>query len=364
MKKRIALLLIVCLCIGTPFTVLAARPDTPGPPAQVAAPVYVNLGDSIAYGMSAAPGQSYFERYARTLKPGMAFNLGQPGLVSDDLLDVLQDISGVQAAVASADIITISIGGNNLLRPVILAAFDAYGLDYDYDSMEEALADLYQAILAAEGEQAGTWNEKVNAILESENLSDALTAGFESFSDEWPAIMEFIHEANHDAVIKVLNLYNPVKPADNPAMHLIFENLLTAMNGILNLYQGEFAYQIVDVYTAFIENDEAVGFNLELNSLNLDPHPTTKGHQIIFRELMKLGNVRAFQPEKPYFSGNSVNPAIAETEDIAVAGADAGLSAAHEDEEGNSLSGFGFGQAVSGLGQEEPGALVEHVRRR
>lgn len=364
MKKPIALLLVVCLVMSTPLMALAARPNTPGPPAQVVTPLYLNLGDSIAYGLSAEPGKSYFDQYADFLKKGPSMNLGVPGATTGELLAAL-GTPEFQRAVARADIITISIGGNNLLRPVILAAFGAYGLNYeDYGNMEEALTALYTAIYQEEMILSGTWQAKVDSILASPELSGFLTAGATGFAGDWGSIIASIRSLNENAAIMVLNLYNPVKAEDNPVLHGVFDGFLDLMNMTLNELDGFYDYQVIDVYNAFKMNPSAVAFSLAWDTLNLDPHPTTAGHSTIFSLLTALGNVRAFQPGKPVFAGNPGSPAMAEAEVIAVVDADAGLPAAHEDGEGNPLSVFGFGQAVNGLVREDPGALVEHVRAR
>ncbi|MDW7670768.1 MAG: GDSL-type esterase/lipase family protein [Bacillota bacterium] len=355
MKKRIALLLVVCLVMSTPLMALAARPNTPGLPADIVTPLYLNLGDSIAYGMSAEPGKSYFDRYARTLQPGLAVNMGAQGLTSGELLAGL-GLPDVQLAVAGADVINISIGGNNLLRPVILAAFGAYGLNYgDYGDMEAALTALYTAIYVDEMLIPGTWETTINSILTSPELSGFLTARATDFTDDWGSIIASIRSLNENATIKVLNLYNPVKAEHTPLLHANFEELLAPMNQTLNQLQTVYGYQVADVYTAFKNDKKSVEFTLALDSLNLDPHPTTKGHQIIFRELMKLGNVRAFQPGKPDFAGNQARLAITETEEIAIDDV-GGLPAAHE------VTGAELGELVAQTAQEDPGALVDHIR--
>ncbi len=324
LKKGLVVLLTLALLGVAPLSALGAGPDPGG------FPVYLNLGDSIAVGLSADPGQSYFDRYARTMKPGPALNISREGLTTGLMGGALLD-PGTQGAIGAADVITISIGGNNLLSPVIVGAFGAYGLTYG----DADLDDLMMAI-ALGGEDV--WNANVAGLTWSAvegDLAGALELGKNAFLADWPVIIGGIRGLNPDARIMVLNLYNPVDPLENPALFAVMQGHIDQMNGALAGAAAVAGYQVADVQGAFGMEPGAVDFSLVWETLSLDPHPTTLGHELIFRELMDLTGPRGvLRGRKP---------------------AAAGLPAVHE------VDGRTFGAVVSEEAREDPGALADHA---
>jgi lysophospholipase L1-like esterase len=83
---------------------------------------YVALGDSIAYGPIAVERSGYVYEFAELLRgsvddPIALNNRAVPLIKSGDLLSALKDDvpPGLRGAIRNAQILTISIGGNNLL---------------------------------------------------------------------------------------------------------------------------------------------------------------------------------------------------------------------------------------------------------
>ncbi len=86
---------------------------------------YVALGDSLASGMGGKA--SYADAYRRALsrRTGRRVeltNLGRPGWTSSQLLQALRSDEQFRAAVASADVITWDIGGNDIIEAVLRSA--------------------------------------------------------------------------------------------------------------------------------------------------------------------------------------------------------------------------------------------------
>ena len=119
-------MVIACLLLALPIQSFAVKPESDPM-------VYLNLGDSIAAGTGVDPDSSYYTLYSDYLEEGFGAipvpnTSSYPGLDSSQLLLQLQTNPALRAAVSSADIITVSIGANNLLGPIIAAANTAYGL--------------------------------------------------------------------------------------------------------------------------------------------------------------------------------------------------------------------------------------------
>ena len=110
MKKILSVLLCVILLIGTVFTLSFAEEK----------PHFVVLGDSIAYGSGIINSKNAV--YGKIIADTNGYeydNFAIPGHTTKNLLSRLEN-KNVSEAVADADIISISIGGNNFRNSTIL----------------------------------------------------------------------------------------------------------------------------------------------------------------------------------------------------------------------------------------------------
>ena len=112
--KYIAMLLCFCICLlSDPINSHAAKPDF----------WVVSLGDSIARGYDCEAEEAYGNLVAEYMqeqligKADIRFcNFGTDGDTSAMLLKKLEDNDQLRLAVKNASLITISIGGNDLLQ--------------------------------------------------------------------------------------------------------------------------------------------------------------------------------------------------------------------------------------------------------
>lgn len=319
MKKRLLTVLMILMLLFTmmPMQAFAEKPEAE------AGLKYLNIGDSIAAGLSALP-DDYFAQYAGYLGeeilyrayngPGMppelpnpmmwadgAVNLGFPGLDSMELLEQLEATSpnALQLFVAQADVITISIGGNNLLTPVIASVFQMYGLIPGVDDE----ADLMAKIMSYGEYSDDVWNANLQAFVMSALSSDYPSLGWwletrtAQFLEDWPAILDKIEALNPDAHIIAMTLYNPIEKEDNELLFNRYEALVSPMN--MAIRNSEDRIMIADVEKAFDNKPDAVDFRLtwmdEMPTVLIDPHPTTLGHNLIFKSIKKLGNPESFK---------------------------------------------------------------------
>lgn len=84
---------------------------------------YTAVGDSLTFGFGAMPGGGFVPLYRRMaeekLRQFVAHeNLGVNGLTSDELYDRVVQLPTYRFHLRQAQIITISIGGNDLIRAV------------------------------------------------------------------------------------------------------------------------------------------------------------------------------------------------------------------------------------------------------
>ena len=225
---------------------------------------YVALGDSIAYGGSGAPGDQWVEdSYADLLSKYFAahsnkfeyHNLSTPGIDSTALLAQIKEPKwsskgSIAMEIVKSDLITISIGGNNLLGPL-----------YRYTS----------------------------GVTTQDEFYEDLSVNIAKFEQDWPNILKEIRKANPTAKIAVMTVYNPFQfmPEDQfgtNALWFLGNTYLPMINSVIknNTLAAEYKYQAIDVYSAFEGKEFSEDLTFVYHVENSDPHPTEAGHQLIY----------------------------------------------------------------------------------
>jgi len=237
---------------------------------------YVALGDSIAYGSKVSEGLGYVDLFTDKLLSetgGMqldALNLGKPGKNSSQLLSDLKTDQATIDAVSGAEVITISIGGNNLLRPVLTAIETTFGLDSKSATFNN---DLAMKLVSKEN------RDKLKITLAG--LSPELEAGVQQFEEDWPEIIRIVKTLAPEAEVTVMTVYNPIIEGD--AYYGIADKPIQEINAVINAQSAAYGYKVADVYGAFSHytGTEALT-NFDLSRGSFDVHPTAKGYETIY----------------------------------------------------------------------------------
>ncbi len=252
---------------------------------------YAALGDSIAFGYGLSSPET--ERYSALLDtyidalPGYeaeSYNYGINGQTSSELLAALTNDPAFAPELTGADIVTVSIGANNVLSPAI-----SMFMQYAINSLIEDAAQQRAA----------------NKLLYDAFNKEA-AAGVAMFAEDLPRIIAAIKARAPEAKIFFETIYNPYNnvslklPVGDAVMDLneASDELVGKLNAIITANADALGYTVADVYTA-LENETGV-VNAEsftegggiLNYAALDPHPTAKGHAIIagtFRDVLGIG---------------------------------------------------------------------------
>jgi lysophospholipase L1-like esterase len=194
---------------------------------------YLALGDSLAVGIGAFWGCGHTRLYYNWLIKSLNdrylsyCNLGVIGWTSTDLLHAVTLNSNYRNAIISSSIITIDIGGNDILR-------HKYSPDKLYESLVCFRYNLYTML-----------NE--------------------------------IYCLNNHAQIYIMDIYNPY-PIEHE-MHEIAEAWVTEFNTVIwsTLRSHEFKISgVASVYAAFKGNESSYTL-IRFNNV----HPNTLGHKII-----------------------------------------------------------------------------------
>jgi lysophospholipase L1-like esterase len=214
---------------------------------------YVALGDSIAEGVAAENSYGYVNRFRDALTEIRGevdlVNVAHGGFATSELLAQLADDEELQSALRSADLITLSIGGNHLL---------ACGKN------NFATVD-----------------------------TDCVNAGVALFQRDWPNVLERLRGNSIRAMgrLLVMNLFNPYT-GDAPNFAVVERPVQLINDTIQDAgYRSIYHYDVVDVHDAFSGRGTTEAWNvctwLGFCGDVRDPHPSDAGHAEIARLHMR-----------------------------------------------------------------------------
>lgn len=214
---------------------------------------FVLIGDSIAFGTGISyPEKDAYGSIVSSVNGYSYANYSVPGHTTDDLMDKLSDYQVIYG-LAGADIIGISIGGNNFLKgnlPQII--FKAY-VQNDYGMIDELIEDFY---------------------------------------GQFMEILGRVRQINPNAVILVQTIYNPRD-----------DYLKDVYGYAVKLYNRQLRQILADNPGAFTIVDVAQAFEGHAHEyMQSDKvHPNEMGHAVIAREYietlyeMELGTAKTYE---------------------------------------------------------------------
>lgn len=231
---------------------------------------YVALGDSISDGYvtplsSITPYPTAFASYISNQTEIATVNKENLSIVGDrasHLLERLKTNDAMKNYIRNAEIVTVCIGGNNLL------AAAKYGSSYDFDNLQLDVAEL----------------------------------GLSEFKTDFPDIITELKLLNSDAQIIVMTMYNPYKVGHINECYWTVETYLNrvgdggsdgindtdGLNTVINKHVS-MGYDIAEVYSSFKNSSEPIDdltylYDTSLFGLLKNPHPRALGQTHISNE--------------------------------------------------------------------------------
>lgn len=256
--------------------------------APAASPIYLALGDSISTGYGLAEGEKGFAEIVAEEMGYTLINRAIDGNTSVGILAQLEDPL-VMADICSADVITITCGGNDLMGMLFQAIADAYNtavppilaikaenvpaiMSTEGDARQQAL------IMAARTVLEGNAELGVAPLTEGDAIQNALT----EFANNMASVIITIRMMNPDVTIVMTTQYNPYAMFGGA-----YETLASGVDlGVQTLSKvvadsaASAGYRVADVYTAFAASAENL-CNASMEPLNVDVHPNAAGHKVI-----------------------------------------------------------------------------------
>lgn len=201
---------------------------------------YAAIGDSLTTGIGASPGYGFVSQYRRLSRQTIGGewlqeNLGIPGATSSDIASLLKYEPDVRSIVRVANVITLTVGGNDLLR-----AGRSFLQDHNQGQLMRALEQCRQ------------------------NLSFIL--------HEMKSLKSSINQVY---IIRLLGLYNP------------FPEMPEAGRWIRQLNNHLLKYRSKNIAVAPIQQVFKGKQKQYLSSDRI--HPNAKGYLVIAQQLQMLG---------------------------------------------------------------------------
>ena len=242
MKKLSAVLLCIMM-LAMSFAVV---------PQAAKQKVYVVLGDSIAEGVGSSDKKTKGNAALIAKARGYELaNFAVGGIPSETLLKLVREKDNIRKGIKRADIIDISIGGNDFV----------------------VSGDLFSVLTRA-------------LLFNDYSGADSIVEGF---SANFGAIIKEIRKLNPNAKLIVQTLYNPM--ASLVRIGEVYETAISKLNDCVYEYLKENpgAFLIADVRTAFMGREELVSRDLM--------HPSDAGHEVIAQVVMDTIDGAKAQPQ-------------------------------------------------------------------
>lgn len=288
---------------------------------------YIVLGDSIAYGYGLS--NKNLESYSSILRDKLNIsnnnykNLAISGLTCENFYKTIQT-SEYTSAIKSADLITISIGSNELLQLAVNALAEATNVDpNDKDFLTKIQKSFENSSLL---EKASMLNNVYN-FFTSEETKQKINASIISYSKYWQQSVQYIKEINPNVTIVATQFYNPYYELQILSYDLggFVDEAIVQMNTILEKQSdSEKNYKIAKIYSDFNTTNPRltnVNINILKSQFNLDPHPNIYGHKQIANRI--LDSLKASESNKidiskltistikdQYYTGKELEPSI------------------------------------------------------
>lgn len=229
---------------------------------------YIALGDSIPNGYSADE-ETEIVNYPTLLAEdieevsGTETELDHPtknGLTTTKLNNVILQQPEVQEELAEADVITLTIGSNDLMNEFKKVSREILNNETKFRTADEALKALQDGI-------------SENPLLLVKVAGAIAGWDYDSFEEQWKLALETICSyRQEDSQMVVTTIYNPVEKMELPGtLNAVVNNLISTMNDIIWDYAEEYDYEVVDLF------DSEIGEYTQSDGL----HPNQRGQELI-----------------------------------------------------------------------------------
>ncbi len=243
----------------------------------------VVIGDSVAAGNALTDAEQSYVELVGEYTGAKVQNFAAAGNTTQDVLDCL-DHAQVQAALAEADVILVSVGMHDIMDP-FMAKANEFMVQFGF----QRFSDVFFASLA-------DYNlDELDLMIYNGQLTSAVESNMEPAAANMLEIGEQL-AAYPNAQVILSNAYNPIDTIENldelsskrkDAYTTVCTTVSNTLNASVNQAIAETAaangYEVVDVHAAF------KGFAYKyVNLSDLDMNATAAGHALIAQKINAL----------------------------------------------------------------------------
>ena len=287
LSKIIAIFIIIVIILPLCFTIVLAEDNT-----NIK---YLALGDSIAYGYGLAnrEKESYAQivRSKQNISTNNYSNLAVSGMTCEEFYDIIQTKQYTDA-IKVANLITVSIGSNELLSIAIEAVSKATGVDANDSNFTEKVKDYFASLnLLQQIQVAGS----LYSYFTSDSAKKRINESIATYSEKWEQSVNYIKSINSNVTIIATEFYNPYYEVGLATYDLgsYVDEYIKKMNNILKQKSNsEKRYKIAQIYDDFNTTDprltNVVVDMSNFDNMNIDPHPNKNGHSVIATRILDV----------------------------------------------------------------------------
>lgn len=243
------------------------------------------IGDSIAKGYGSTDATGGYGALLGQKLDAQVTNLGVIGLDSAGLLDRLQT-EKFQTAIADADVICISIGSNDLLKPFLNAFADAVKASGEE---KELFGEIQKKLEESSKNNPALAADMLSTAMKTLTNNSKLQKSCERFPEHFQKIISEIKSQNPDVLLYVNNIYNPYYGVAYEFNGISIFNVQQLCEGYIQKINTAFDsqspdYTLMDMYSVFRQpgyTHVSPGSLFDLSSINFDPHPNDAGYQMM-----------------------------------------------------------------------------------
>ena len=262
MKRKSRFKVVFIITIGIILLALPITMQAKGEVSNNVLDKYVALGDEI----SIESDDDYDVEYVSLIKDFLYAlndnldysNLSKEGITSSELLSIIDDNKD---KIRDSDLITISIGGNNILNAIL------GNLNIDETILQNCDEEKFDSI--------------ISEYLNSEEIKTEILNEVNKFSKDFPNIIKKIKKLAPEAEIYVNTVYNPINKKCN--IYDFFDEQINLINDLIVKNNSNYDYKIVDCYH-ILNSDEILNFKVEDGVAKI--YPNKVGHAMMAAQVV------------------------------------------------------------------------------
>ncbi|HPE96022.1 MAG TPA: GDSL-type esterase/lipase family protein, partial [Bacillota bacterium] len=259
--------------------------------------LYVALGDSIPYGYGLTDHETQCYPYLFYQQIGSELSSFSNAAISGQTSPQLAAMIEGGAYISNADLITVTIGANNILGSfftdtLAIVIANGGGVITSLDGLIGELA-AYSSDTTSETTKATLKKiiDALNTYYSGKAFEAKMDAAAAQLNTDITSIIASINTYAPAAEVIFTTIYSPYKGCSfgiedsYVEMTGLSDLCVEKLNTVIRERANEEGYTVAEVYTAFEESDEdLVNANISMTdaeSVNVDPHPNSKGAQVI-----------------------------------------------------------------------------------